>query len=61
VRIKEGVLRVTVYGSRHPMSKRTGDIWVGNIRKGRKTRGVHQPGGGEMEEVRYLEPGGIRN
>jgi len=34
---------VKVYGSWHPMTKRTGDIGVAEIRKGRKTRGVPQP------------------
>jgi hypothetical protein len=58
VRIKEGV---KVYGSRHPMSKRTWDILVAKIREGRQTSGVHQPWGREMEEVRHLEPGGIRD
>jgi len=43
VRIKEGVLGVKVYGSRNPMSKRTGDIEVVKIRKRRKTNGVYQP------------------
>ena len=52
VRIKEGVLGVKVYGSRHPMSKRTWDIGVARIRKERQTSGVHQPwwqgdGGGQ--------------
>jgi len=52
VRIKEGVLGVKVYGSRHPVSKRTGDIGVAKIRKGRKTSGMQQPweqgdGGGQ--------------
>ena len=36
------MLGVKVYGSRHPMSKITGDIGVAKIRKGRKTSGVHQ-------------------
>jgi len=40
VRIKERVLGVKVYGSRHPMSKRTGDIGMAKIRKWRKTIGV---------------------
>jgi len=45
VRIKEGVLGVKVYGSRNPMSKRTGDIEVTKIPKGRRTSGVDQPWG----------------
>jgi len=62
VRIKEGVLGVKVYGSRHPMSKRTENIWMAKIRKGRKTSGVHQPWGqGDGAEVRHLEPGGVRD
>ena len=32
-----------VYGGRHPMSERTGDIGVVKIRKGRKMSGVHRP------------------
>jgi len=36
VRIKEGVLGVIVYGSRHPISKRNGDIGVGRSEKGDK-------------------------
>ena len=31
VRIKEGVWGVKVYGSRHPMSKGTGDIGMFNL------------------------------
>jgi len=42
VRIKGGVLGVKVYGGWHFMSKRTGDIGVAKIRKGRETSGVHQ-------------------
>jgi len=44
VRIK-GVLGVKVYGSQHPMSKRTWDNGVAKIQKGRKTSGVHHPWG----------------
>jgi len=60
VRIK-GVLGVKVYGSRHPMSKRTGDTggWR-RSEKGDKQVGCTSLGGREMEEVRQLEPGGIR-
>jgi len=62
VRIKVGVLGVKVYGSRHPMANRTGDIGVAKIRNGRKSSGVHQPWGqGDGAEVRHLEPGGIRD
>ena len=51
-----------VYGSRHPMLKRSGDVGVAKIRKGRKTSRVHQPWGLEDgAEVRHLEPGGIRD
>jgi len=62
VRIKEGVLGVKVYGSRHPMSKKNGDDQMAKIRRGRKRSEVHQPalGGREMES-RHLEPGGIRD
>ena len=49
MRIKQGVLGVNVYGSRHPMSKRTANIELAKIRKRRKTGGVHQPWGREME------------
>jgi len=43
------------------MSKRTGDIVIAKIRKGRKTSGVHQPWGhGDGAEHRHLEPGGVR-
>jgi hypothetical protein len=38
VRIKKVVLGMKVYGSRHPISKRTGDIGVAKIRKWIKTR-----------------------
>jgi len=44
------------------MSKRTGDIGVAKIRKGRKTSRVDQPWGqGDGAEVRHLESGGIRD
>jgi len=61
VRIKEVVLGVKVYGSRHPISKRTGDTGMAKILKGRKTSRVHQPWGREVEEVRHLEHCGIRD
>ena len=49
-----------VYGSRHPMSNRTGDIGVAKIGKGRKTSRVSQLWGQRDEdEGRHLEPGGI--
>ena len=38
-------VEVKVYGSRHPISKRTGDIGVAKIRKGTKTNRVHQSWG----------------
>jgi len=49
VRIKKGVLGVKVYGSRHPISKRTGDIRVAKIRKWIKTRQCTSLGGREMK------------
>jgi len=53
---------VKVYSSRHPMSKRTGDIGMAKIRKERQTSGVQQPWGqGDEAEVRHLEPGGFRD
>ena len=59
--MKERVLGVKVYGSRHPMLKRTGDIGVVKFRKGRKTGGVYQPWRqGDGAKVRHLDRGGIR-
>jgi len=53
---------VKVYGSRHLISKRTGDIGVAKIRKGRKTSRVSQLWGQrDGGEGRHLEPGGIRD
>jgi len=53
---------VKVCGSRHPMSKRTGDIEVAKIRKGRKTGRVRQPWGQrDGAEFRHWEPGGFRD
>jgi len=55
-------VEVKVYGSRHPMSNRTGDIGVAKIGKGRKTSRVSQLWGQRDEdEGRHLEPGGIRD
>ena len=52
---------VKVYGSRHPMSKRTGDSGVAKIRKGRKTSRVRQPWGQRNGgDGRNLNLGGIR-
>jgi len=57
--MKEEVLVAKVYDSRHPMSKRNGDIGVAKIRKGIKTSGVQQSWGqGYGAEVRHLGPGG---
>jgi len=51
-----------VAGSRHLVSKRTGDIGVAKIRKGRKTSRVSQLWGQrDGGEGRHLEPGGIRD
>jgi len=61
VRVKEEVLGLKVYGSQHPMSKRTGEIGMSKIRKERQTRGVHQPWRqGDGAEVTHSEPGGIK-
>ena len=43
------------------MSKRTWDIGMAKIRKGRQKVEYTSLGGREMEEVRHLEPGGIRD
>jgi len=52
---------VKVYSSRHPVSKRTGDIGMAKIRKGRKTSRVRQPWGQRNGgEGKHLKPGGIR-
>jgi len=61
VSIKERVLRVKVYGSWHPMSKRTGNIGVAKSKKGEKQVEWTSLGGREMEEIRHLGPGGIRD
>ena len=44
-------VRVKVYGSRHRMSKRTGDIGVAKIRKGRKQVQCTILGGREIEAI----------
>ena len=45
-----------------PLSQRTGDTGVANMRKEWQTRGVHQPWGqGDGAEVGHLEPGGMRD
>ena len=61
VRIKEGVLGVKVYGSWHPTSKRTWDTGGQKSEKGEKQVECSSLGGREMEEVRHLEPGSIRD
>jgi len=59
VRIKVGVIGVKVHGSRHPISKRTGTFGWRRSEKGEKQVQCTSLGGGEMEGVRHMEPGGI--
>jgi len=62
VRIKEGFSGVKVYGSRHPMSKRIGDIGMAKMRRGKKEVECTSLGRqGDGVEVRRLESGGIRD
>ena len=48
-------------GSRHPMSKRTGDILVAKIRKGKKQGVCTSFVGRDLEAVRHLQPAGMRD
>ena len=49
VRSKEEMLGLKVYGSRHPMSKRTGDTGMAKIRKERQYKGSAPALGGTEE------------
>jgi len=52
---------VKVYGSRHPVLKRTGDIAVAKIRKRRKVECPSLGGQRDGGEGRNLEPGNIKD
>jgi hypothetical protein len=61
VRIKEGVLGVKVYGSRHPCQRELGTLGWRRSENGENQVKCTSLGGREMEEVRQLESGGIRD